>query len=134
MSGKRRICVESWFHVAFRELDMTSLTSGKTSSITSRWALTLILSPSSGATCTMTHSHSGKTLLHSCLDLQRSNSTCRGASWKKVASSYSKEYSCKDSHKIHLCDIHNDNTLDTVKVLTTFSAQRSILSTCERSL
>ena len=99
LSGKRMICLESWFQLVVRELDMISFTSGKTSSITSRWALTLILSPKSGATCITTHSHSRHTLPHSRLFLQCSSSACSGANLKKLASSYSREYSCKHRQK-----------------------------------
>lgn len=87
LSGKRLMCVES------REAERTSLTSGKTSSITVWCALTLTLSPSSGATWTTTHS--GHDCPHSRSVLQCSSWDCKGVSWKKRASSYSKENSCR---------------------------------------
>lgn len=87
LSGKRLMCVE------LREAERTSLTSGKTSSITAWCALTLTLSPSSGATWTTTHS--GHDCPRSRSVLQCSSWDCRGVSWKKQASSYSKENSCR---------------------------------------
>lgn len=62
LSGKRMTWVESWFQPAFMELHMTSPTSGNTSSIKALSPLRVILSPSSGATRTTTHSHTRHTL------------------------------------------------------------------------
>lgn len=92
LSGKRLTWVESGFQPDFREGDGMSLTSGKTSSITARRPLTLILSWSSGATWTTTHS--GHQPLHSRSVLQWSSWDCSRVSWKKQASSYNRENSC----------------------------------------
>ncbi len=96
--GKRMTWVESWFQPALTELHMTSPISGKMSSMRALSPLSVILSPSSGATRTTTHSHMRDVYLESCSERQRSRSARRGCSWKYRASSYSRENSCTHTH------------------------------------